>query len=69
MRSASFAGGATGKLVMGWVGQKLGVVSSVVLTEIATTAMILVALPLPLIATMAMLPLVGLVLNGTSSVL
>jgi predicted MFS family arabinose efflux permease len=31
--------------------------------------MILVALPLPLIATMAMLPLVGLVLNGTSSVL
>mgnify|MGYP003335266489 CR=1 FL=1 len=67
--SLLFAGGAAGKLVMGWVGQKLGVVSSVVLTEIATTAMILVALPLPLIATMAMLPLVGLVLNGTSSVL
>ena len=67
--SLLFAGGAAGKLVMGWVGQKLGVVSSVVLTEIATTAMILVALPLPLGATMALLPLVGLMLNGTSSVL
>ena len=67
--SLLFAGGAAGKLVMGWVGQRLGVVSSVVLTEIATTAMILVALPLPLGATMALLPLVGLMLNGTSSVL
>jgi FSR family fosmidomycin resistance protein-like MFS transporter len=67
--SLLFAGGAAGKLVMGWVGQRLGVVSSVVLTEIATTAMILAALPLPLAATMALLPLVGLMLNGTSSVL
>jgi MFS family permease len=67
--SLLFAGGAAGKLVMGWVGQRLGVVSSVVLTEIATTAMILAALPLPLVATMALLPLVGLMLNGTSSVL
>jgi predicted MFS family arabinose efflux permease len=31
--------------------------------------MILAALPMPLIATMALLPLVGLMLNGTSSVL
>lgn len=67
--SLLFAGGAAGKLVMGWVGQRLGVVSSVVLTEIATTAMILAALPMPLVATMALLPLVGLMLNGTSSVL
>lgn len=67
--SLLFAGGAAGKLVMGWVGQRLGVVSSVVLTEIATTALILAALPLPLAATMALLPLVGLMLNGTSSVL
>ena len=67
--SLLFAGGAAGKLVMGWVGQRLGVVSSVVLTEVATTAMILAALPLPLFATMALLPMVGLMLNGTSSVL
>ena len=67
--SLLFAGGAAGKLVMGWVGQRLGVVSSVVLTEVATTVLILAALPLPLFATMALLPLVGLMLNGTSSVL
>ena len=67
--SLLFAGGAAGKLVMGWVGQRLGVVVSVVLTEVATTVMILAALPMPLVATMALLPLVGLMLNGTSSVL
>lgn len=67
--SLLFAGGAAGKLVMGWVGQRLGVVVSVVLTEVATTGMILAALPMPLVATMALLPLVGLMLNGTSSVL
>src|SRR5439155_3298559 len=39
--SLLFAGGAAGKLVMGWVGSRLGVVMSVVLTEVATTAMIL----------------------------
>lgn len=67
--SLLFAGGAAGKLVMGWVGQRLGVVVSVVLTEVATTVMILAALPMPLVATLALLPLVGLMLNGTSSVL
>ena len=67
--SLLFAGGAAGKLVMGWVGARLGVVSSVVLTEVATTAMILALLPLELTPAMAVLPLVGLMLNGTSSVL
>jgi FSR family fosmidomycin resistance protein-like MFS transporter len=67
--SLLFAGGATGKLVMGWVGEKLGVVASVILTEVATTALILALLPLSLPLALALLPLVGLVLNGTSSVL
>lgn len=67
--SLLFAGGAAGKLVMGWVGQKLGVVPSVLLTEIATTLLILAALPLPLDVALLLLPAVGLVLNGTSSVL
>ncbi len=67
--SLLFAGGAAGKLVMGWVGQKLGVVPSVLLTEIATTLLILAALPLSLDFVLLLLPVVGLMLNGTSSVL
>ncbi len=67
--SLSFAGGAAGKLVMGWVGQRLGVVPSVILTEVATTLLILSLLPLSLPVALAVLPLVGLMLNGTSSVL
>ncbi|TAJ88556.1 MAG: MFS transporter [Reyranella sp.] len=67
--SLLFAGGAAGKLVMGWVGQKLGVVPSVLLTEAATTLLILAALPLSLDFALLLLPVVGLMLNGTSSVL
>ena len=67
--SQMFAGGAAGKLVMGWVGEKLGVVPSVVLTEVATTLLILATLPLSLDVALLLLPAVGLMLNGTSSVL
>jgi len=69
--SLLFAGGAAGKLVMGWVGERLGVVASVILTEVATTVLILLLLPLslPLALALALLPAVGLMLNGTSSVL
>jgi MFS transporter, FSR family, fosmidomycin resistance protein len=64
--SLVFAGGAAGKLVMGWVGQKLGVVLSVVATEAATTAAILALLPLSLGGALVLLPAVGVMLNGTS---
>ena len=67
--SLVFAGGAAGKLAMGWVGHRLGVVPSVILTEVATTALILALLPLSLPLALALLPAVGLMLNGTSSVL
>lgn len=67
--SLLFAGGAAGKLVMGWIGARFGVVTSVVLTEAATTALILTILPLSLLTTLLLLPLLGLMLNGTSSVL
>jgi MFS family permease len=67
--SLLFAGGAAGKLVMGWIGAKLGVVPSVILTEVATTLLILVLLPLSLPLVLVLLPVVGLMLNGTSSVL
>jgi MFS family permease len=67
--SLLFAGGAAGKLAMGWLGARFGVVRSVVATELATTAAILALLPLSLTPALALLPLVGLMLNGTSSVL
>ena len=67
--SLMFAGGAAGKLVMGWVGLRLGVVPSVILTEVATTLLVLAILPLSLQVALVLLPALGLMLNGTSSVL
>jgi MFS transporter, FSR family, fosmidomycin resistance protein len=64
-----FAGGAAGKLVCGFLGARLGVLPTVLLTEGATAAGILVLLPLPLGALLAILPIIGVALNGTSSVL
>ncbi len=64
-----FAGGAAGKLVCGFLGARLGVISTVVLTEGLTALGILALLPAPLPAALALLPLVGVCLNGTSSVL
>ncbi|EIM26406.1 arabinose efflux permease family protein [Microvirga lotononidis] len=64
-----FIGGALGKAVCGWLGQRLGVVVSVVVTEAATTLLMITTLLLPLDATLVLLPLLGIVLNGTSSVL
>ena len=54
-----------------WLAQdrRLGVVLSVVLTELATTLLLVAILPLSLSWTLALLPIVGLMLNGTSSVL
>jgi predicted MFS family arabinose efflux permease len=64
-----FAGGAAGKFVCGILAVRLGVIRSVVVTECATAIGIIGLLPLPLGATMLLLPLVGIALNGTSSVL
>ncbi|MBV9201426.1 MAG: MFS transporter, partial [Alphaproteobacteria bacterium] len=64
-----FAGGAAGKLVCGFLGARLGVVRAVFITEGLTAVGILALLPLPLTAGLAVLPLIGIALNGTSSVL
>ena len=64
-----FAGGAAGKLVCAHLGARLGVLRTVLLTEGLTAVGILALLPLPLEAGLAVLPLIGVALNGTSSVL
>jgi MFS family permease len=64
-----FVGGAFGKATCGWLGQRVGVVGSVVATEIATAALIIVTCVTPIAAMLVALPLLGIVLNGTSSVL
>jgi MFS transporter, FSR family, fosmidomycin resistance protein len=64
-----FAGGATGKLACGFLGARIGVLRTVLLTEGATALGIATLLPLPLVPGLALLPLIGVALNGTSSVL
>lgn len=64
-----FIGGAFGKASCGWLGERLGVVASVMLTEAATALLIAATLFTSLTATLILLPLLGIVLNGTSSVL
>jgi MFS family permease len=64
-----FAGGAAGKLVCAFLGARLGVIATVWITEGLTTFIILALLPLPLELVLILLPLVGVALNGTSSVL
>jgi MFS family permease len=64
-----FAGGAVGKLVCTFIGNWLGTVATVWLTESLTAVGMLAILPLPLDAALIVLPVIGIALNGTSSVL
>ncbi|HKS86569.1 MAG TPA: MFS transporter [Pseudolabrys sp.] len=64
-----FAGGATGKIACAYIGARIGTVPTVWLTEAATAIGIVVLLPLPLEAALVVLPVLGIALNGTSSVL
>jgi MFS transporter, FSR family, fosmidomycin resistance protein len=64
-----FAGGAAGKLACAFIGARIGAIATVWLTEGLTAVGILALLPLPLPVALALLPLIGVALNGTSSVL
>ncbi|MEO8491954.1 MFS transporter [Pseudomonas sp.] len=64
-----FVGGAFGKLLCGYLGARIGMVKTVWLTEFTTAVLIVMAVYLPFYPLMVMLPLLGLALNGTSSVL
>jgi MFS transporter, FSR family, fosmidomycin resistance protein len=64
-----FIGGAAGKFTCGWLGERIGTLRTVLLTEGGTAALILTVLVLPLTPAIVLLPLLGVMLNGTSSVL
>ncbi|HEU5322870.1 MAG TPA: MFS transporter [Methylomirabilota bacterium] len=64
-----FIGGATGKFACGLMADRVGVIRTVVLTEIATTVLILTVVAAPLPLAMGVLVPLGIALNGTSSVL
>jgi MFS transporter, FSR family, fosmidomycin resistance protein len=67
--SLVFVGGALGKAVCGRLGEHLGVTRTVILTETGTALAILAVIVLPLAPGLILLPLLGVMLNGTSSVL
>jgi MFS transporter, FSR family, fosmidomycin resistance protein len=64
-----FAGGASGKFLCGLLAMRLGLVRTIIVTELMTAALIVALVFLPLWPAFVVLPLAGLALNGTSSVL
>jgi MFS family permease len=67
--SLLFVGGAAGKLVCGYLGARIGLLNTVLLTEGLTAIGIIALLPMPLPASLVLMPLLGTCLNGTSSAL
>jgi MFS family permease len=64
-----FVGGAAGKLVCGLLAERVGILRTVILTEVATGLFVLAVILTPLGWAMALLMPLGVALNGTSSVL
>lgn len=62
-------GGMAGKFACGLLAERVGIIRTIILTEIATGVGILCAVALPGIAAFLLLPLIGIALQGTSSVL
>jgi len=62
-------GGMAGKLACGFLAERFGIVRMIIITEVATGCGILATLALPGAVSFLLLPLIGVVLNGTSSVL
>ena len=62
-------GGMAGKLACGFLAERVGIVRTIIITEVGTGAGILLTLALPGLAAFFLLPLIGVVLQGTSSVL
>lgn len=67
--SLIFAGGAVGKFVCGAVAAHIGILKTVIVTELATALCIYSSLALQVKETLWLCPFLGIALNGTSSVL
>jgi MFS transporter, FSR family, fosmidomycin resistance protein len=64
-----FVGGAIGKLACGWVARWMGMVGLIALAQALTAAGIGAVLLLPLGAAMVVLPVLGVALNGVTTVI
>lgn len=64
-----FVGGAAGKLACGWVANWIGTVATIVVAQALTAAGMIAVLLLPLEFAIALLPLLGIVLNGVTTVI
>jgi len=62
-------GGMAGKLACGLLAERVGIIRTIIITEIVTGLGIFAAVALPGIAAALLLPLLGIALQGTSSVL
>ncbi|MBW2677076.1 MAG: MFS transporter [Deltaproteobacteria bacterium] len=67
--SLLFIGGALGKFLCGIMAEKIGIIPSITIPEAITGLGILYLFAMPLSAVLPFLPLLGIALNGTSSVL
>jgi MFS transporter, FSR family, fosmidomycin resistance protein len=67
--SLVFAGGAIGKFACGALATRVGILRTVAATELGTALAIPLVLILPLSVCLALMPVLGIMLNGTSSVL
>lgn len=62
-------GGMAGKYACGLLAERVGIIRTIIITEVATGLGILCAVALPGMAAFLLLPLIGIALQGTSSVL
>ncbi|MEN6439687.1 MAG: MFS transporter [Syntrophobacter sp.] len=67
--SLIFSGGIAGKFVCGILATRIGVLRSVLITECLTGVCIWAVILMPLHAVLVLCPILGVALNGTSSVL
>ena len=64
-----FIGGAAGKLACGWIAKWIGMVATVAVAQTLTAAAMFGVLVLPLEPTLVLLPVLGIALNGVTTVI